>query len=183
MELSELHRSKGFILSPYAVTAWDEFEVVVAKPEFAPAVILDLRRTFYPMDLRIAVGIGPATGVHKVPVNVHGGGMAFERAREAAELLKRGNPRYRALTAFDSGDEVFDTIANTIYRLQDSLLQKTTARQWEAINTIFETGRLDQAARRLKRDVSTVSRNLKRGYYWQLIETAEAMGKVIAAYF
>jgi len=182
-ELARLHLARKWILSPYAITAWDEFEVVLAEPEFTPRVILDLRRVFYPIELRIAVGIGPARGVRKEPVNIHGGGEAFERARQAAENLKSGSPKFRLLTVFDSGNEIFNVIANTVYRLQDALLQRTTAKQWTAINTQLMTGRQDEAARRLKLDISTVSRNLKRGYYWQLVETADAMERIMAAYF
>ena len=181
--LTNLHLRQKLILSPYAVTAGDEFEVVLAKPGFTPRAILDLRRLFYPFDIRIAIGIGKATGVHTKPVNLHGGGDAFLRARRAAEQLKAGYPKYRLLTAFDSGNELFDTVANTIYRLQDSLTQRTTGSQWAAINTRFETGRQDRTARRLKLDISTVSRNLKRGYYWHLVETAQAMERIIDAYF
>jgi hypothetical protein len=181
--LSELHLARKLILSPYAVTAGDEFQVVLAKPEFTPQVILDLRRFFHPIELRIAIGIGKASGVHKQPVNRHGRGEAFLRARQAAERLKEGNPKYRLLTVFDSGNELFDTIANTIYRLQDSLSQRTTRSQWAAINTRLATGRQDKTARRLKLDISTVSRNLKRGYYWQLMETTEAMERILGAYF
>jgi len=181
--LSTLHLGQKLILSPYAVTAGDEFEGVLAKPGFTPQAILDLRRFFYPMELRIAVGIGRATGVRKKPVNLHGGGEAFLRARRAAERLKEGYPKYRLLTVFDSGNDLFDTVANTIYRLQDSLIQRTTRSQWAAINARLETGRQDKTAQRLRLDISTVSRNLKRGYYWQLVETAEAMERILAAYF
>jgi hypothetical protein len=181
--LSQLHLAQKLILSPYAVTAGDEFQAVLAKPAFTPQAILDLRRFFYPIELRIAIGIGKATGVHKKPVNRYGGGEAFHRARRAAERLKAGYPKYRLLTVFDSGNELFDTIANTIYRLQDSLTQRTTSSQWAAINARLATGRQDKTARRLKLDISTVSRNLKRGYYWQLVETAEAMERILGAYF
>jgi hypothetical protein len=181
--LTNLHLRQKLILSPYAVTAGDEFEVVLAKPEYTPRAVLDLRRLFYPLELRIAIGIGKATGVHTKPVNLHGGGEAFIRARRAAERLKAGYPKYRLMTVFDSGNELFDLIANTVYRLQDSLTQRTTGSQWAAINTRLETGRQDRTARRLKLDVSTVSRNLKRGYYWHLVETTQAMEHIIRAYF
>jgi len=181
--LSRLHLAHQLILSPYAVTAWDEFQVILSKPEFAPRVILDLRRLFYPFELWIAVGMGSASGVHRKPVNVHAGGQAFERARAAAERLKSASPKYRALTAFNSGNEIFDTIANTVYHLQDALLEKTTEKQWAAINMQMQTGRQDVTARKLKLNISTVSRNLKRGYYWHLVETVAAMENIVKAYF
>jgi hypothetical protein len=182
-QLSRLHLEQKLILTPYAVTAWDEFQVILSRPEYSPRVILDLRRLFYPLHLWIAVGIGSASGVHRQPVNIHAGGEAFERARQAADRLKSGPSKYRVLTSFQSGKEIFDTIANTIYHLQDSLLEGTTEKQWAAINMQLETRRQDLAAKRLNVDISTVSRNLKRGYYWHLVETVDAMERIVKTYF
>ena len=182
-ELSRLHLEKRLILSPYAVTAWDEFQVILSRPEYTPRVILDLRRLFYPIQLWIAIGMGVVSGIHREPVNIHAGGEAFERARQAVDLLKSGSTKYRVLTCFESGDEKFNTIANTVYHLQDSLLEGTTKKQWATINMQLETGHQDLTARRLKLNISTVSRNLKRGYYWHLIETVDAMECILKAYF
>jgi SatD family protein len=182
-EISKKHRSKGLILSPYAITAWDEFQVILAQPEYAPQVIFDLRRTFYPMQLWIAVGIGEVIEAHKTPVNRYAGGQAFERARIAADRLKASAAKYLSLTSFESGNELFDTIANAVYLLHDSLIGNTTAKQWAAINTLTSLGRQDKTAGKLGVDVSTISRTLKRGYYWQMLETIDAMARVIQQYF
>lgn len=182
-EVSKLHGGHKLILSPYAVTAWDEFQVILSKPEYLPRVMLDLRRLFYPFQLWIAVGIGAVSEAHKRPVNLYAGGEAFERARKAADRLKKGYSKYRILTSFESGNEIFDTIANTIYHLHDTLLEGTTEKQWAAINMQFVTGRQDITAEKLALDISTVSRNLKRGYYWHLIETLQAMESIIKTYF
>ncbi len=181
-ELSTLHTGK-LILSPYAVTAWDEFQAILQRPEYLPEVILDLRRMFYPLELWIAVGIGAVSDAHREPVNLYAGGEAFERAREAADRLKTGNPKYRAFTSFESGNQLFDTIANTIYHLHDTLLEGTTERQWEAINVQMATQRQEETAKRLNVDGSTVSRTLKRGFYWHIEETRQAMEEIIRAYF
>jgi len=45
------------------------------------------------------------------------------------------------------------------------LVLKITERQWETIQEFHDTPTLEQTAKRLKLDNSTVSRNLKRGYY------------------
>ena len=178
--ISDLHVRRKLILSSYAVTAWDEFQAILKKSEYVPSVILDLRRLFYPFELWIAVGIGLVSEAHKRPVNVYAGGEAFERAREAADRLKAGNSKYRVLTAFNSGNQILDAAANTIYHLHDTLLEGVTARQWATINVQLETRRQDITARKLKVDVSTVSRNLKRGHFWQILETQQAMERIIA---
>jgi hypothetical protein len=182
-EVTRLHTDSALVSTPYTITAWDEFQVVLTRPEFTARAILDLRRIFFPMELWIAVGIGSATGLDLGPVNVNAGGEAFERAREAADRLKTVSPKSRALTSFESGNEIFDAIANTIYELHDALLEGRTEKQWEAINMQMEAGRQDITADRLDRDASTISRNLKRAFHWQSLDTVNAMEKIIRAYF
>jgi hypothetical protein len=83
------------------------------------------------------------------------------------------------LTRFISSDAVFDSTANLIYALQDTLLQKITEKQWETIAVFRRKRRLEAAARELRLDASTVSRNLKRGYFWQVEQTTEGMRRLI----
>lgn len=180
--ISKLHIQKKLILSSYAITAWDEFQAILRNPEFLPTTILDLRRLFYPFKLWIAIGVGQVSEANRTPVNRYAGGEAFERAREAADQLKAGHAKYRAFTNFRSGNLHFDTIANTVYHLQDTLVAGITAKQWATINLQMETGRQEMTARRLGVDVSTVSRNLKRGHYWQIEETRRAMEEIISTY-
>ncbi len=181
--ISKLHLDRNLILSPYAITAWDEFQVILRKAESTPRAILDLRRIFYPLQLWIAVGIGEVTEPHKSPINQYAGGPAFERARQAADRLKKGFSKYRILTNFQTGEPMFDTIANAIYQLQDTILEGTTEKQWSAMNAQMDAERLDLTAKKLGLDISTVSRHLKRGHFWQLIDTAHAMEKIISVYF
>jgi hypothetical protein len=181
--LSKLHMDNGLILSHYTVTAWDEFQTILSLPEHTPRVLFDLRRLFSPLGLWIAVGMGEASGVDRQPINKYAGGEAFERARKAADRLRSGSPKYRIFTCFVTGDQDFDTIANTIYYLQDSLLAGGTEKQWAAINMMEETHSMEYAAQQLGINISTVSRNLKRGYYWQMIDTIDAMERIVKMHF
>jgi hypothetical protein len=45
------------------------------------------------------------------------------------------------------------------------------------------TNRQDLTAKKLRLNASTVSRNLRRGFWWQIQETRQAMERVIATYF
>jgi hypothetical protein len=130
------------------------------------------------------VGIGHVSAPHRFPVNVFSGGEAFERARIAADQLKKDkSAKFRRLTRFASNNEFFDQIANTIYALHDTLVQSTSSRQWDTINTQISTGRQDLTAEKLKLDQSTVSRNLRRGYYWQIEETQETVRALVHQVF
>jgi hypothetical protein len=79
------------------------------------------------------------------------------------------------LTGFKTKDAVFDSTANLIYALQDTLLLKITEKQWETIAEFRRKRRLQATAKAMRLDMSTVSRNLKRGYFWQVEQTMKGM--------
>jgi hypothetical protein len=181
--ISRGHLRQKLIQLPYSVTAGDEFQTVTCNLPAVPAVIQDLRIALRPLSLRIGVGFGGVSGPIQPPVN-RLGGEAFQSARKAIEGIKTGNFfKFKVLTAFASRYEQFDKTINLIYGLHDTLVLKITKRQWETIREFHDTPTLEQTAKRLKLDDSTVSRNLKRGYYWQLTETVKQTGSLIRCTF
>jgi len=180
---SKKHLRQKLIRLPYTVTAGDEFQTVTGKLPSLPALILELRSAFQPLSLRLGVGIGRVSGRIQPPVN-RLEGEAFQSARKAIEAVKaRRLFKFEVLTAFESGNPSFNDTINLIYGLHDTLVLKITAKQWEAIGTFLARQTLKQTARRLQLDASTVSRNLKRGYYWQLAETVNVAGSFIEQTF
>jgi hypothetical protein len=47
----------------------------------------------------------------------------------------------------------------------------------------METNKQDLTARKLRLNESTVSRNLRRGFWWQLLETRQTMEQIILLHF
>jgi hypothetical protein len=167
----------------YSVTAGDEFQAVARTASLIPNLIFDLRRRLRPLELRIGIGIGEVEGPLRPPVNQLGG-EAFQRARKAIEDVKGRNARkYQTLTAFRSGKEPFDRVANLVYGLHDTLLAGTTAQQWKTIDAYLATHRVDRAARSLRVGASTASRNLRRGHFWQMAETIDIMSRMLGDSF
>jgi len=176
---SERHLRRKLIRLPYTVTAGDEFQTIAGTPEAIPALLLELRAALQPLSLRVGVGIGGVADRIQPPVN-RLGGEAFQFARLAIESIKKGSLfKFDVLTAFESGNKEFNATMNLIYGLHDTLVFKVRAKQWAAIRQFLDQPALEPTAKRLKRDVSTVSRNLKRGYYWQLSETAKIAASII----
>jgi len=180
--LSRQHRNRGLIISDYAVTAWDEFEGL-AEPHAVPSILLDLRRYFYPLQLWIGVGIGKVSEPHRNPINVFAGGEAFERARRAVTEIKEGRYKSRRMTAFLSVKAEIDLIANTIYHLHDTLMQSVSAKQWATINAQLSAKQQLKTAKRLGLAKSSVSRNLRRGFYNQIEETRTTMEELLKRHF
>lgn len=180
---SEKHLKQKLIRFPYTVTAGDEFQTIAAQPSSVPALLLDLRAALQPLPLRIGVGIGEIADRLQPPVN-RLTGPAFQFARRGIDNVKASSLfKFDTLTAFASGNEPFNQTMNLLYGLHDALVSQITAKQWETIRQFLDHPTLEQTAKRLKLDMSTVSRNLKRGYYWQLSETAKAAGEFIERTF
>jgi hypothetical protein len=166
---------------PYAVTAGDEFQVVAARLERIPKLILDLRRRLLPFRLRVGIGIGMVEGQIRRPVN-RVAGEAFENARKAIVQIK-AQSKYPTLTLFHSNRGKFDRAANLIYGLHDTLMRRTTSKQWETIAVYLIKNRVDHTAKALEIDRSTASRNLRRGFFWQMEETVLVMEEFIRETF
>lgn len=177
--LAEKHLRQKLIRLPYAVTAGDEFQSLTTRLAALPALVLDLRAALRPLTLRIGVGFGAVAERIQPPVN-RLTGEPFQQARWALENVKaNGLFKFPVLTAFASHDENFNQTINLLYGLHDTLLQRVTAKQWEAIRQFLRQPALEHTAKRLNLDVSTVSRTLKRGYYWQLSETVKVASALI----
>jgi SatD family (SatD) len=180
---SEKHLKQKLIRFPYTVTAGDEFQTITVQRSSVPALLLDLRASLWPLPLRIGVGIGEVAGRLQPPVN-RLTGPAFQFARRGIDSVKASNLfKFDTLTAFASDNERFDQTINLLYGLNDTLVSQITSKQWETMRQFLDQPALEPTARRLKLDISTVSRNLKRGYYWQLAETAKAAGAFIERTF
>ena len=180
---SEKHAKQKLIRFPYTVTAGDEFQTITTQLAQVPALFLDLRASLWPLPLRIGVGIGEIADRLEPPVN-RLTGPAFQFARRGIDNVKfRALFKFETLTAFASHNESFDHTINLLYGLHDTLVSQVTARQWETIRQFLDHPALEPTAKGLNLDISTVSRNLKRGYYWQLAETARAAGAIIERAF
>jgi hypothetical protein len=88
--------------------------------------------------------------------------------------------KYRRLSQFVTGNEDRDSLLNLIYGLHDTLVQQVTERQWETIGATLLLGNQEEVAARLGVQPSTVTRNLKRGHYWQMRETATMVSALLA---
>lgn len=179
--LSERHQGRGWLRAPYTVTAWDEFQTYLWKGEDLPRVLLELRQGLAPWELTVGVGAGGIRGWRsRRPINEAVAGPAFDRAREALDALKAGRgDKYRRLTRFRTGSESRDALLDLLYGLHDTLVQGVTERQWETIGHALEGASQEAIAEALGVGASTVTRNLQRGYFWQMRDTLEGAARLL----
>jgi len=177
---AHLHEKR--IRLSYAVTAGDEFQTVAHDLSQIPGLLFDLRRRMRPLQLRIGIGIGRIAGHLRPPVNQLGG-QAFEFARTAIGETKEGRLHSGKVTRFHSENEEFDLVANLIYNLHDALVGQLSEKQWRTVDAYLAKGRVDLAAKTLRINASTASRNLSRSHLRQTLEMMESMRKIISSHF
>ena len=176
---SAAHQSRGLVLGRYTVTTWDEFQNIAAAPRHVPRLVFDLRRIFYPLHLRIGVGLGKVDRPIRGPIN-QAGGEAFVLAREALEHLKTGRgERFDRITYVRCGAALVQDLVNLFFGLQDSLIASVSEKQWRTINAQMASPNQDIAARKLGISKSTISRSLRRAHYWQIEAAINSMETLI----
>jgi SatD family (SatD) len=176
------HLKEERIRLPYAVTAGDEFQTVASDLRQIPELLFDLRRRMRPLRLRIGIGIGRISGPLRAPVNQLGG-QAFEFARVAIGETKEGRLHSGKVTWFHSEYKDFDLVANLIYNLHDALVAHLSEKQWRTVDAYLAKGRVDLAAKALRINASTASRNLSRSHLWQTLDMIDSMKKIIGSSF
>lgn len=180
--LSRIHLEKRWIAKPYTVTAWDEFQTISWEWQRLPAILFDIRRVFAPWNLYVGVGYGAVSGWRsRKPINEALSGEGFERARNAIDELKSSKgEKFSRLSQFDTGDADSDELINLVYGLHDTLVQQISSRQWEMIAAASRAASQQAVASELDVAPSTVTRNLKRGHYWQLRKTLAVLTEQMA---
>jgi hypothetical protein len=184
--LSVRHLAEGWIRFPYAVTAWDEFQVLTHEIRAVPKIIWSLITEFHPLHLRIGVGIGSVEVDfdNDAPLNKAATGEAFFRARNALKSSKKGkDKKYEPSSQADTGNRSVDLFLNTTLHLLDTLVSRATPSQWEVILEYEKLGQQDRVAEKLGKADSTVSRSLRRSHYWQMMEAIDAMTEFLEMQF
>lgn len=173
-----------FVVVPYTITSWDEFQTISSRPSHLPDIIWELRREFHPWQLKVGIGIG---SLRRLPqpgeaVNEASMGEAFLRAREAMNEVTAAKEKYKTLTRLHADGGTIEHAINLIYDLFDTLVLGITERQWQTVQTYERAKKVEAAARQLGIDESTASRNLQRGFYWQTVAAREHLREMFSLY-
>lgn len=164
------------LAAPLAVTAGDEIQGLLLRPDAAVDVLVRLADGLHPV--RIAWGLGAG----KLETDLHGDvslldGPCFHRAREALERATKDGAWARAVGL----DPAVDRGLSALFRLVGAVREgwtETQARYARAVR-----GRLQkEVAERFDVSPSVVSESLKAARFRELVE-AEAAARALLARF
>lgn len=144
--LEELNEKFGsWLAAGFVLSAGDQIQAVVGRPDRAPEVLRFLRGGLLPLRLRCGIGFGEiTTAVH--PSNPGWmDGPAFHRARAGLDEIKDDPYRMTCWRGFGALDDWLDGL----YGLLDAVQSKWTPRQWAAIIAYIRVGRYELAGRNL----------------------------------
>lgn len=119
------------LITPFTESRGDEVQALGVVTKDLPKIIRDLRYNFYPLKIRIGVGIGK---VDRISDNKDSSwdmsGEAFFNAREALGQIK--NIKEYSIF-FKSSKPTLNRAFNIIYKLIDTVVDNWSDKQWEAV--------------------------------------------------
>ncbi len=138
----DLLRNKDIILG-FKVLVGDEIQGLLAFNENLIANIRYVREAFYPIEVRIGIGIGEIDDESRLalgdPWKLNG--QAFHFARKSLEDLSKHPLFYKTpQSRITSVDETFDRLMNNQLMLYDTILSRWSHKTYEAIYLMEKYG-------------------------------------------
>lgn len=165
------------VVRPFERTVGDEVQAVLADPEVAVDVALDLLRRG---GWSVGIGAGPVD--EPLPASARaGGGPAFVRARDAVERAKsRARPVPVAVT---TGHDDGGRGCEAVLTLLGSVLARRTPAGWAVVDALGDPGTettQDDVARRLGITQQAVSQRLRTAMWSEETAVRPVVARLLA---
>lgn len=163
------HQYKEEFLTQLRISRGDEIQGVIAKPREFAVLLRRLRTTLLPLEIRASFGMGEISSkiVPEDPWAMDG--AAFHRAREGMNALK---PSRWQKTTLVSDNPIWDRQMEAILMLIDTIQERWTPGQWEAVEAYERWGTYEAAAKALNVSFQSVEKRC-RAARWPVIREAE----------
>ena len=161
----------------FKLSRGDEIQAIFELDIFLPEIIRLMLYSFYPINLRIGIGIGEIPDEKlKMKNSWNSNGEAFYNAREAINILEkkdRKNKSKKVSSIFlKSSNQFFDDCFNSFYILNFLNYNRWKQTQWEAVQHYEKLENLEKSANKLKISVSAVQQRIASAN-WLFIKEAE----------
>jgi len=176
---------KEDISAKFMITLGDEFQGLLCKGENVLAVVEEIQRKMYPIEIRFGIGVGAITTEINPEMAIGADGPGYYKARSAIEFLKK-NERKNKIHISDIRIEIDEDrnliveMLNTIFSLVAVVKYNWTDRQREIIWDMskYQDGQ-EKSAERLGIAQSSVQRGLTNGNYYAYKEAMETISNVL----
>lgn len=168
------------LLTPFTISRGDEIQAICNDIYNLPKIIRYLRYACLPIKLRIGIGIGSIENNPTTSNSWDMNGEAFFNARLAIESLSDKNyPCTHINTFYKKSDlkgkdtNITEISINTIFNLIDTIMNKWTLRQWEAVQYYSEQNTYEKAAQLIDVSWQSIQKRLKSAD-WLVFENSES---------
>lgn len=147
----------------------DEIQGVLAQPADFAKVLRRLRYSIRPQTIRVGLGVGQISTEIIPEDSWQMDGPAFHRARQALDEAKTLK---RATTRWVSDDRNIDRRLNVLLKMVDTIEERWTSGQWEAVYLYEQMGTYKAAAASLGITPQNVEKRCSAAR-WQVVREAE----------
>ncbi len=158
------------MVTPFKILRGDEVQGLFKGFLQTPQILRRLRYLFYPLQLRIGVGVGEIEKGLDKDSSWQMNGPAFYQARSALDQIKAENDFI--LSKINSVSDL-DLAINTILLLIDTIQKNWTNSQWNAIHVYEELGTYKKAGEELGIAFQNVEKRCNAAD-WKQVEKAES---------
>lgn len=163
------HEHSDLFLSRLCLSRGDEIQAVLASAKEAVPLLRRLRAVLNPVNIRASFGIGTLTSDFIAEDPWAMDGPAFHRARQGLSELKVSK---KQRTAWVSGNIDVDQRIGLILMLVDTIQERWTKGQWQAVNVYEKAGTFEEAAKIMGVRYQNVEKRC-RAAHWSVIHEAE----------
>ena len=176
---------KEDISAKFMITLGDEFQGLLCKGENVLAVVEEIQRKMYPIEIRFGIGVGAITTEINPEMAIGADGPGYYKARKAILFLKGSECRNKINISdirieIDEDRNLIVEMLNTIFSLVAVVKYNWTDRQREIIWDMdkYQDGQ-EKSAERLGIAQSSVQRGLTNGNYYAYKEAMETISNVL----
>lgn len=180
---------QALIGARFIITIGDEFQGLLLNPQALTAIIFDIKRRFYPNQLRFGVGIGDISTAINPQMAIGADGSAYHLARQNIEKIKEIDNSYeqakRDVLISHQSDPHNRMLAavNASFILQYSVERNWTKRQRQVVDLMTDMPGTtqQQLADELGIIQSVVRRHIESSQYYAYREVSRAVDETLMA--
>ena len=174
---------KNQSITRFELSRGDEIQAIFNIESDVPKIIMSMLYSFYPIKLKIGIGIGEVLREDIVNKNSwNSNGVAFYNARKAIDILNK-EKRKKSILYLESSNQSLNNYFNSFYSLNLLNYNRWKATQWEAVYYYEKYKNLEKVATRLNVSISAIQQRIASSNWLQIKEAEKIFFNEIRIFF
>jgi len=174
---------KNQSITRFELSRGDEIQAIFNIESDISKIIMSMLYSFYPIKLKIGIGIGEVLREDIVNKNSwNSNGVAFYNARKAIDILNK-EKRKKSILYLESSNQSLNNYFNSFYSLNLLNYNRWKATQWEAVYYYEKYKNLEKVATRLNVSISAIQQRIASSNWLQIKEAEKMFFNEIRIFF